>query len=113
MVGLILLSCTADDLTIDITGEYRGAFTSDLSDIDPFDVSVVRIDENTIGIQPIDGNSFLGVTVDIEAISATQVVSQDNQQFGTTVTFNVGTQTTLTFNIDPAGFNANFTGTQL
>ena len=45
--------------------------------------------------------------------SETLVANQPEQQFGTTATFNLGDSTTLTFLIDPTGFEARFDGIKL
>lgn len=57
---------------------------------------------------PVSGNDFLAVTVNLTKSSETLIVSQSNQEFGTTASFNVEAQTTLSFQIDPTGFMADF-----
>ncbi len=118
LMGFLIIGCSPDDeasidLTTDIVGEYRGAFSSDLDNIDPFDVMVVKVDDDTVEIQPSDGNSFLEVTVDLESSDETSITNQPNQQYETTASFSIGSPTTLNFNIDPTGFNASFSGTKI
>lgn len=121
LIILLFSACGSDDeptpesnpdLTKDITGTYTGAYFSDLENIAEFQVDVIKVDDDTVEIQPSTGDSFLGVSVDLESTSETLIINQANQQFDTTASFNLNEEVTLNFNIDPTGFNANFTGTK-
>jgi len=100
------------DLSKDITGTYTGSYFSDLENIAEFEVDVVKVDDDTVELKPSSGDNFLAVSVDIESSSETLIISQADQQFDTTASFNIGDEVSLTFNIDPTGFNANFSGSK-
>lgn len=100
------------DLTADITGDYVGAFSSSLEEFEELEITIVKVDDETIEIQ-LGEASGLDVTVSLMSASETLITNQPNQQFGVTASFNLTMPTTLDFNIDPAGFNGVFSGTKL
>jgi len=114
-VSLIFTNCNSEeDLTFEIVGDYIGAYgDNQLGTIDPYEITVERVDNNTISLVSITGNELERVEIEIQRINSGSISSltDNNQQLIQTVTFVLATnETTINLSIDPTGDAQVFSG---
>lgn len=108
----LFTNCSDDseDLTIEIVGEYLGAYGSnDTGDINPYEIIVSKVTDDRISIRPKAGTEFSEWETDIERINSSTISAKVGQT-NPTVAFAVGTTVTLTFTNSNFGGGSAFTG---
>lgn len=114
--SIVFTNCNKDedeDLTIDIIGEYIGAYESNTNSvINPYEITVTRIDNNNVSIRPKSGNEFEEIEIEIERtnISTISSLTNNNQQLEKSVIFTTGVPIAITLSIDPTGDAHTFGG---
>ena len=114
--SIVFTNCNKDedeDLTIDIIGEYIGAYGSNTNgDINPYEITVTKIDNNNVSIRPKSGNEFDEIEIEIERANSSTINSptNNNQQLEKSVIFTIGIPIGITLLIDPTGDAHTFVG---
>ena len=111
-VVTLFTNCSDDseDLTIEIVGEYLGAYGSnDTGDINPYEIVVSRIGDKRVSIKPKTGTEFSEWETDIERINSSTISAKVGQT-DPTIAFAIGTSVTLTFTNSNFGGGSAFTG---
>lgn len=115
-ISIVFTNCNKDedeDLTIEITGEYLGAYGSNsFGEINPYEIVVTRSDNNHIFVKPKSGSEFDEIEIEIKKSNNSTINSptDNNQQLDKSVIFGVGISVTLTMSIDPTGDAHTFVG---
>jgi len=113
---IVFTNCNKDedeDLTIEITGDYTGAYGNNLIDtIDPYEITITKIDRNHISVKPKSGNEFDEFEIEIARINSSSLASptDDNQQLEKSVIFTISTPVGLTMSLNPTGDAHTFSG---
>ena len=115
-ISIALVSCDKEDdedLTIELVGEYIGAYGSNTNgDIDPYEIVVAKVNNNTVSVGPKSGNEFTGLEIEVvrSATSTINSSTDNNQQLESSVIFAIGTPVAMTLSIDPTGDAHTFVG---
>ena len=115
-ISFAFADCNKDedeDLTVEITGEYIGTYESNpFGTINPYEITVAKIDNNRISVRPTSGNEFAEFEIELERFNSSTINSptDDNQQLDKSVVFTIGVPIGMTLSIDPAGDAHVFVG---
>ncbi|MCB0559237.1 MAG: hypothetical protein H6573_23470 [Lewinellaceae bacterium] len=113
---VIFTNCNKDekeDLTIEVVGDFKGAFGSNsVGEINPYEIVVSRVNKNTVSIRPKSGNEFSEIEIEIERFNSSTISSptDNNQQLDKSVIFAIGTPVTINMQIGPIGDAIVFIG---
>jgi len=114
--SLIFINCSDDedsDLTTQIVGEYIGTYGNNtVGELNAYEVTVSRVDDNTISIRPTTESDFDALEIEIQQTNSTTLSSptDNNQQLESSVIFTTGIVTTISLNIDPTGIAHAYLG---
>ncbi|MGB1242882.1 MAG: hypothetical protein ACPG49_10195 [Chitinophagales bacterium] len=111
-VVTLFTNCSDDseDLTIEIVGEYLGAYGSnDTGDINPYEIIISRVSDDRISIRPKTGTEFSEWETDIERINSSTISAKVGQT-DPTIAFAISSPPTLHFTNSNFGSGSAFTG---
>jgi len=116
IIGTCFLShsCEKDeDLTVDIVGDYVGAYTSNATgNINPYEIIVTGIDDDEVMISPKNGTEFAAFEITLVRSNSSTIISdtEENQQLDVSAIFTVGAPIGLTLSIGPLNAASAFVG---
>jgi len=114
--SILCTSCNNDDtedLTVEIVGNYIGTFGSNtIGNINPFEITVARIADNIVSINPSSSSEFDEFEVELERSNSSTINSPTdaNQQLEVSVIFTESIPIIVNILIDPTGDAQAFTG---
>ena len=107
--SITFTDCSKDegeDLTVEITGDYIGAYGSNpFGQISPYEVTVTRVDNNHVSIKPKSSSEFDEFEIQLERFNSSTINSptDNNQQLDKSVIFTTGIPIGINLAIDPTG----------
>jgi len=105
-----------EDLTIEITGNYIGGYSSNSTgEINPYEITVTKIDRNHVAIKPTSGNEFDEFEIEIRRVNSSSLASptDNNQQIEKSAIFTIGMPIGFTMSLEPTGDAHTFVGSKL
>ncbi len=123
-LSLVFTNCNKDDdeeeagedLTVEIVGDYTGAYGSNtVATINPYEIVVSKVNNSKVSIRPKSGTEFNEIEVDILRVNSSSLSSDNsnNQQLDRNIIFVVGIPVTINVTIDPTGDAHSFVGSML
>jgi hypothetical protein len=113
-ISIVFTNCNKDDedqdLTVEITGEYSGAYgNNSVALINPYEVVVTKVDNNHVTVKPKTGSEFDAFEVGLEKTEEFTISSTNDPQIEVVI-FNLGPPVAISMSVDPTGDAHNFEG---